>query len=344
MIGVGRLLEIIGLLLVLNTAAAALLLTFGSALLPQNEITFVVDNRLYSLDVPRGIIHKFAAPGQITSARWSPNGRQLLLRSIYEDNFGELYVMNASGSGLRRLTSNEFREDGMAWSPDGTYIVFSSENFDGTASLHMLETATGFIRQMTPNNGRYKKPVWSPDSRYIAFESDYTGMMGVYVMPVDGSVIQLVSGQPQQDSTPAWSPDGRVIAFESRRDGGGDIFMVMLENGSINKLTGSGYDRFPRWSPNGRYIVYESTGIDGSDIYLIDIENSQTRMLTTQHLSFINENPMWSPDGRHLIFITGLLGQARASDYRTYLFDVESGLMHQLGVRNSRIYSMTWRP
>ena len=47
----------------------------------------------------------------------------------------ELYIMNADGSGQRRLTRNPARDGGPLWSPDGRQIVFTREWKDGHAEI-----------------------------------------------------------------------------------------------------------------------------------------------------------------------------------------------------------------
>ena len=59
--------------------------------------------------------------------RWSPDGRRIAFTTNRDGNT-ELYVMNADGSGQRRLTRTPERFEGNpAWSPDGSRIAFQRE-------------------------------------------------------------------------------------------------------------------------------------------------------------------------------------------------------------------------
>src|SRR5688572_32312795 len=57
--------------------------------------------------------------------RWSPDGTRLLFQSVRGGNY-DIAVINADGSGYRRLTTAP-EYDGLArWSPDGKRIAFLS--------------------------------------------------------------------------------------------------------------------------------------------------------------------------------------------------------------------------
>ena len=70
----------------------------------------------------------------------------------------QLYVVNADGSGLRRLTRNPTEKYPLVWSPDGRTIYFG----------RYLVSADGSGARRLPYNA-LTAAVWSPDGRRIAF-------------------------------------------------------------------------------------------------------------------------------------------------------------------------------
>lgn len=86
---------------------------------------------------------------------WSPDGRKILfLRSnwVGADVSGDVYVMNADGTGERNLTrsvTQPFATDtAPAWSPDGRKIVFVSSR-TRTGEVYTVNTDGSGLRKLT---------------------------------------------------------------------------------------------------------------------------------------------------------------------------------------------------
>lgn len=106
---------------------------------------------------------------------WSPRGDRLVFqrRELGSDAWA-LYVINADGSGVRRLTTLEGEHTDASWSPDGRSVVFSSTTGgrDLPKIFVMPVAGGGGPVQVTRERGTYDgAPSWSPDGRWIAFES-----------------------------------------------------------------------------------------------------------------------------------------------------------------------------
>jgi Tol biopolymer transport system component len=90
------------------------------------------------------------------SLDWSPDSRRIVfLRQVSLDDGGyaELYLINANGTGLRRLTNEKLstENESPAWSPDGRQIIFKSGadslnkpgQYDGTENRFAVINADG---------------------------------------------------------------------------------------------------------------------------------------------------------------------------------------------------------
>ena len=104
-------------------AVAAVILVGGLLVTP----AFGIGGRLLDL------IEGAPARPEVQSPVWSPDGRRIAFVSR-RDGQGRSYVMNADGSGQRRLTRDARYLATPAWSPDGRKIAFEGGPTPSAAS------------------------------------------------------------------------------------------------------------------------------------------------------------------------------------------------------------------
>jgi Tol biopolymer transport system component len=99
--------------------------------------------------------HSMRAP------RWSPDSRKLLFVSRRNGN-PEVYVVNADGSGQRRLTRDPAEDSDPARSPDGRKIAFISTR-DGERAVYVMNADGSQQRSVTRGIPRIGDGfAWSP--------------------------------------------------------------------------------------------------------------------------------------------------------------------------------------
>jgi PKD repeat protein len=193
-------------------------------------------------------------PANDASPAWSPNGEKIVFQSDREGR-AELYVMNADGSSVVRLTYNA-GVDGIVpdpdWAPDGSRIVFTCE-VDGNRDICRINAdGTGLVRLTNGPEAEFE-PAWSPDGSRIVFVSGSQ----LKLMNADGSgTIQVATGywRPQ---APDWSPDGSRLVFQGTFQGGTgcpadgigcpDDIMIMNADGTALQAFSTGW--VPAWAP-----------------------------------------------------------------------------------------------
>jgi hypothetical protein len=218
---------------------------------------------------------------------------------------GDIYVMNADGSGQTRLTNNPNTDRVPSWSPDGRFITYSAF-LDNFFEIYVMNADGSGQTRLTNNLRDDIDPSWSPDGSRIAFASYVSSNYEIYTMNADGSGQARLTNNSglQNDLKPSWSPDGRRIVFESAResDGHRDIYVMNADGSAQTRLTNNpGEDRDPSWSPDGRRIAFQSERDGGWDIYVMNADGSAQTRLTTGG----NGDPTWSPDGRRIAFVSG---------------------------------------
>jgi Tol biopolymer transport system component len=96
-----------------------------------------------------------------SSPSWSPDGTKITFLA-FRDGAAEIFVMEADGSNLTRLTYNKNVHDGEpCWSPDGKKIAFSSER-DGNSEIYVMNADGTEQKRLTYDGGKDSWPSWSP--------------------------------------------------------------------------------------------------------------------------------------------------------------------------------------
>ena len=180
---------------------------------------------------------------------WSPDGTRIAFFSDRDDPANdEIYVMNADGSDVRRLTNDPADDAMTTWSPDGTRLAFET-NRAGSYDIWVMNADGTDPRPLTDHPADDEWPAWSPDGTRIAFDSGRDGNREIYVMDADGSNVVRLTHHPGFDSAPAWSRDGSRIAFSSDRAGSTDLWIMNADGSGLVRLTDHpAADFFPTWS------------------------------------------------------------------------------------------------
>lgn len=159
---------------------------------------------------------------RIESPAWSPDGSTIAFEGTTDlggDWFTQVYVMDADGTNVRRLTSNctygtcgaQMAEGSPGWSPDGSEVAFWSYGFgitvanrSGAGAFSVTHDGMA-VNGSGPATGFNAHPSWSPDGQWLVFQSPWPeGQLAV--TRADGSgQDQMVTNMPGGASSPAWS-------------------------------------------------------------------------------------------------------------------------------------------
>jgi TolB protein len=226
---------------------------------------------------------------------WSARGGRIAFwRTRAPFGPGSVWVMNADGSGRRRLTGAVDARD-PAWNPAGTRLVYQ-QDFD----LFTLRSRDGTgRRQLTSGAALDFEPAWAPGGRRIAFTRGFvTGDAGdLYLFDRPTGTVRRVTHSPAYDHQVAWAPRGRWLVFE--RDFGlssSAIFVVRPDGTGLRRLTtGQHFDTSPAWSPNGRRVVLGSDrGTTLPDLWVMRADGTALRRLLRLPGS-ADSAPDWQP-------------------------------------------------
>ena len=262
--------------------------------------------------------------------------RQIAFSSNRDGN-PEIYVMNADGSGVTRLTDHPGEDGDPNWSPDGRQIAFTSDR-DGNPEIYVMNADGSGVTRLTDPPAKHWKLDWSPDGQHIAFISDRDGNLEIYVMNADGSDVTRLTDPPARHWEPDWSPDGQQIAFTSDRDGNPEIYVMNADGSGVTRLTDHpGEDEEPNWSPDGQQVAFISDRNRNLEIYVMNADGSDVEQLTD---NFDHDySPAWSPDGQQIAFTSD-----RDGPPSIYVMNADGSDVRQLTGNTADDWAPAWSP
>ena len=145
----------------------------------------------------------------------SPDNQMLTFSSFGQKE--DIWVCRVDGSGLRRLTDDEYRDRKPRWSPDGKRLAFYS-NRDGHYNIWTVNADGSDLTQVTSEDSTdIMWPMWSPaGDRMVA---EFLRLRTVILMdpskPWAAQKPKILEGMSTKDDWMqpiSWSRDGRYLA------------------------------------------------------------------------------------------------------------------------------------
>jgi len=100
---------------------------------------------------------------------------------------GEIWMINADGSGQTRLIDNPLTANpDPTFSADGRRIAFASQR-DGNYEIYVMNADGSDQTRLTTSPVSDDQPAFSPDGRKIAFRSYRNGNADLYLLNTDGT-------------------------------------------------------------------------------------------------------------------------------------------------------------
>ena len=284
-----------------------------------------------------------------------------------------IYVMNADGSGIVRLTDDSNLGAYPSWSPDGRRIAFVAPGEDPYPSadrhedrivwnIYVMNADGSVPMRLTDASAKDTEPSWSPEGKHVAFASERSGNWEIYVVKVDETSLARLTGESESDEhsyrlpvglvgtgltrltngpggwSPSWSPIGGRIAFVSARDGNWEIYVMNSDGTSQTRLTDNpAKELHARWSPDGRTIAFTSDRDGNYEIYVMNSDGTGKIRLTDNPHE--DTHPSWSPDGKRIAFAS-----SRDGNFEIYVMNADGTGQTRLTDNEVLDFYPSWSP
>ncbi len=218
-----------------------------------------------------------------TSPAWSPDGTRILF-ARWVGNAPDIFVIDADGTHLARLTDNPGQDFEPVWSPDGTTIAFLSER-DGVTAAYLMDPDGANLRRFPGLPDGIASLDWSPDGQQVVFDQTVDYQYRLFIMDVASEAIRELPGV--SGSKPSWSPDGKWIAFT----GDPHVGLIHPDGTGLRWLTTQiGRNAHPTWSPDSTRVAYQSDDLGRDMICFISLTTG-----TFFRVADVGTSPDWSP-------------------------------------------------
>jgi hypothetical protein len=294
----------------------------ASALAGHGELAVVSSHRLMLLGGPVSKLRRVVLPGRATDPIWSHDGRWLAVRtsqappksSPYDEEPKTLWLLNASGQVVRRLTAKGLDTTAAQWSPTSDRLVIATSK-DGSSAHDarvVVKDVSGHGRTLV-SSFEVAGVAWSPDGGRIAvsvngFGKHWNSRLRVYP-EVGGAGRTVTSSKGNVLDLAGWWPDGSGLLAWLDFMGSGSLAADGLPLVEVPLATGKQHRIVKTMLQHQSWIAdsashNEIAVVEGGDRELT-MGHKAVAICTTTRCSRITQpgkqvsfDPGWSPAGQ----------------------------------------------
>ena len=289
----------------------------------------------------------------------SPDGKNIAF-TVTESNLAEgkskteVYLMDADGNNIRKLTDNPAADNHPRWSPDGKSLLFLSTRHEGLQAW-LLPLDGGDPVQMTHFATGVSDAVWTSDGKHIVFTSDVFPECGA-----DGDCNKKIDESMSNGPIQAHMADHLLYRhWTSWKDGRrSHVFVYDIDAKKYTDLSPGDYDA-PMFSlggggvavsPDGKEVCFASNHdaneaeTTNADLFIVSTAGGEPKDITAENKSY-DGDPSYSPDGKYIAYRMQAVPAYESDLFRIALYDRKSGEKTVLTEKfDNWVDDITWAP
>src|SRR4051794_9341968 len=213
-------------------------------------------------------------------------------------NGSDIFLMNADGSNVQRLTSTGLDSE-PTWSPDGSQIAYVSRRNGLYTELYAMNTDGTNVHRVLDMPAF--DPQWSRQDRIAFVSSD------IYSVAPDGSGLTQVTRSVSNIDALSWSADGSELAYGASVRNVDTIFIVNADGSNTRSI--ATIAETPAFSPDGKHLAWAARdSLGNATLVVANADGSSPRTIWTagRNQTYTYElYPSWSPDSQTIVFEEG---------------------------------------
>lgn len=267
---------------------------------------------------------------QDVSAKWpqdlrfrdvdvAPDGARIVVSST-AGGVSDLLVAALDGSGIQRLTEDEYTDRSPLWVNSRT-VVFES-NRGGQMDLWELSIDTKQATQLTSSHMGETATAASNDGAVLAFQQS-ASLVNLWRLNLNDGAMRQLTADSLSDFWPSVSTAARIMAFQRTRPTAVEgfqffdsrILVAPIQDGALEPQTiADGFGA--RLSTDGRWVAFYQRIPDRQHLRLIarNLATGESRVLSNEcvlptmsaaslPVDFVEQNVTWSTAGATLYFV-----------------------------------------
>jgi Tol biopolymer transport system component len=269
---------------------------------------------------------------------WSPDGKRIVFTSTRQpagkpgQSWNALYIINADGSGVERLSPPGVTEFSPAWSPRQDLIAFASAG----QGICVVKPDGSDRKVLVPDGGW---PTFAGNGERLYCHRQFGGRWGVWQVRLDGTGLKQITSPDLDVCTPAGSAASDRLAVAVFRDNGRQIELLDPATGSLTPVTEDATQHWnPSLSPEGDRVYYHKVtpAPTGSRVdWWGTPPRTELRMLRIVDGMF----PAFSHDGKRIAVIDGIFGAGRHS---IAIMNSDGSGHHRIWTGRGDLFSLSW--